>query len=127
MNTKEIFTILVLIGVNVLTNEMEDKIENDLKDKYFMNKYLHKKDFIEYKFWFESFFEYLNHKNENDNEDINKGNLNIKEFLFDMWKNDDNSTYFDFKKFLDVLNINKYVTDYVDFNDVRYYDIIFEQ
>ena len=127
LNTKEIFTVLALIGVNVLTNEMEEKIENELKDKYFMNKYLNKKDFIEYKFWFESFFEYLNHKNENENEDINKGYLNIKEFLFDIWKNDENSTYFDFKKFLDVLKINKYVTDYVDFNDVRYYDIIFEQ
>ena len=105
---------------------MEEKIDNDLKDKYFMNKYLNKKDFMEYKFWFEIFFEYLNHKNDNDNEDISKKNQNIKEFLFDIWKNDDKSTYFDFKKFLDVLKINKYVTDYVDFNDVRYYDIIFE-
>ena len=125
MNTKEIFTILSLIGVNVLTNEMEQKIENELKDKYFMNKYLNKIDFLEYKFWFESFFEYLNDKNEDENK--NKGSKDIKEFLFDVWKNDDNSSYFDFKKFLEVLKINKYVTDYVDFNEVRYYDIIFEQ
>ena len=125
LNTKEIFTILSLIGVNVLTNEMEQKIENELKDKYFMNKYLNKNDFLEYKFWFESFFEYLNDKNEDENK--NKGGKDIKEFLFDVWKNDDNSSYFDFKKFLEVLKINKYVTDYVDFNEVRYYDIIFEQ
>ena len=125
LSTKEIFTILSLIGVNVLTNEMEEKIENDLKDKYILNKYLQKNDFLEYKFWFETFFEYLNEKNEN--ESANKVIPNIKEFLFDIWKNDDNSTYFDFKKFIEVLKINKYVTDYVDFNDVRYYDIIFEQ
>ena len=129
MNTKEIFTILSLIGVNVLTKEMEEKIENELKDKYYMNKYLNKNDFFQYEFWFESFFEYLNDNSEDISEDIrdNKAGQDLKEFLFDIWKNDDNSPYFDFKKFLDVLKINKYVTDYVDFSEVRYYDIIFEQ
>ena len=125
LGTKEIFTILSLIGVNVLTNEMEEKIDNELKDKYIMNKYLKKNDFLEYKFWFETFFEYLNEKNEKGDEI--KGMQNIKEFLFDIWKNDDNSTDFDFKKFLDILKVNKYVTDCVDFKDIRYYDIIFEQ
>ena len=125
LSTKDIFTIISLIGVNVLNNEMEEKIEKDLKDKYLMNNYLSKKDFIEYKFWFESFFDYLNDKSEK--EDKNKGSNKIKEFLFDIWKNDENSNFFDFKKFLDVLKVNKYVTDYADLNEVRYYDIIFEQ
>ena len=116
---------LSLIGINVLTSEMAEKIENELKDKYIMNKYLIKKDFVEYKFWFESFFEYLNDKQEN--EDKNNGSKIIKEFLFDIWKSDDNSTYFDFKQFLDALKVNKYITDYVDFNEVKYYDIIFEK
>ena len=104
---------------------MEEKIDNELKPKYFMSKYLNKKDFMEYKFWFESFFEYLNDKQEN--EDKNNGSKIIKEFLFDIWKSDDNSTYFDFKQFLDASKVNKYITDYVDFNGVKYYDIIFEK
>ena len=124
LNTKEIFTILSLIGVNILTSEVEEKIENELKSKYIMDKYLSKKDFMEYKFWFEPFFDYINEKSEN--KDINNSQ-NIKGFLFDIWKNDDNSFYFNFKKFLEVLKTNKYVTNYVDFNDVRYYDILFEQ
>ena len=124
LNTKEIFTVLSLIGVKVLTSEMEEKIENELKDKYIFNKYLTKKDFIEYKFWFETFFDYLDGKNEN--EDKIKGASIIKEFLFDIWKNDDNSSYFDFKKFLESLKVNKYITDYADLNGIKYYDILFE-
>ena len=123
LNTKEIFTILALIGVNVLTIEMEEKIDNELKEKYIMKKYLTKNNFLEYKFWFEPFFDYLNDKKEN--EDMYKGMRNIKEFLFDIWKIDNNSNYIDFKKFIEVLKVNKYVTDFADFNDIRYYDIIF--
>ena len=88
-----------------------------------MKKYLTKNNFLEYKFWFEPFFDYLNDKKEN--EDMYKGMRNIKEFLFDIWKIDNNSNYIDFKKFIEVLKVNKYVTDFADFNDIRYYDIIF--
>ena len=119
LNTKEIFTILPLIGVNILTPEIEEKMEKNLKDKLIMGKYLDKKNFFEFKFWFESFFEYYNHY-----EGISGINI-IKEFLFDLWKIDENSTYFNFQKFLDVMKINKYITDLIDFNDVKYYDIIF--
>ena len=112
------------MGVKVLTYEMEEKIENELKDKYILDKYLTKKDFIEYKFWFETFFDYLDGKNEN--EDKIKGASIIKEFLFDVWKNDDNSSYFDFKKFLEALKVNKYITDYADMNGIKYYDSLFE-
>ena len=126
LGTKEIFTILSLIGVNILNSEIEEKIENELKNKYIMDKYLTKKDFMEYIFWFEPFFEYVNDKSKiNDDKNINNSKL-IKEFLFDIWKNDDNSTYFDFKKFLEVLRSNRYVTDLTN-NEVRYYDIIFDK
>jgi len=126
LGTKEIFTILSLIGVNILNSEIEEKIEKELKDKYIMDKYLTKKDFMEYIFWFEPFFEYINDKSKRDNDKSIINNKSIKEFLFDIWKNDDNSTYFDFKKFLDVLRSNRYVTDLTN-NEVRYYDIIFEK
>ena len=121
LNTKEIFTVLPLIGVNILTPEEEDKIERDLKNKLIMGKYLNKKDFFEYKFWFESFFDfYLIEEN-----DENKGIKLLKEFLFDLWKNDENSIYFNFDKFFSSLKVNKYITDFSDFNEVRYYDIVF--
>ena len=91
-----------------------------------MDKYLTKKDFMEYIFWFESFFEYVNDKSKMDDDKNINNSKHIKEFLFDIWKNDDNSTYFDFKKFLEVLRSNRYVTDLTN-NEVRYYDIIFDK
>ena len=121
LNTKEIFTILPLLGVNILTLEEEGKIEKDLKNKLIMGKYLNKKDFFEYKFWFESFFDFYLI----DENDENKGLKLLKEFLFDLWKNDENSIYFNFDKFFTSLKVNKYVTDFSDYNDVRYYDIVF--
>ena len=125
LNTKEIFTILPLIGVNILTPEEEDKIEKDLKNKLIKEKYLTKKDFFDYKFWFESFFDfYITNKLE-DEANENSGITIIKEFLFDLWINNENSTYFNFRKFFDSLKVNKYITDFTDFNEVRYYDIIF--
>ena len=121
LNTKEIFTMLSLIGVNLLTSEEEEKIEKDLKNKLIMNKYLTKSDFLEYHFWFESFFNYYT----NNKIEENNGNNIIKEFLFDIWKNGENSSYFDFNKFLSILKISKYVTDFSDFNELKYYDVIF--
>ena len=121
LNTKEIFTILPLLGVNILTPEEENKIEKEFNNKLIMGKYLNKKDFFEYKFWFESFFEFYLI----DENDENKGIKLLKEFLFDLWKNDENSSYFNFDKFFNSLKVNKYVTDFTDFNEVRYYDIVF--
>ena len=122
LNTKEIFTIIILMGVNVLTKENEEKIEKEITNKLYMNKYLYKKDFMEYIFWFEDFFEYYtSYKNGSEVH----GNIIIKEFLFNLWKIDENSEYFDFIKFFDALKINKYITENADFNQLRYYDIIF--
>ena len=121
LNTKEIFTILPLLGVNILTPEEEDKIEKELKNKLVMGKYLTKTDFLEYKFWFEPFFDFYIIEETDENKETNM----LKEFLFDLWKNDENSTYFNFEKFFTTLKVNKYVTDFTDFNEVRYYDIIF--
>ena len=126
LSTKEIFTMIPLIGVNILTPEIEEKIEKEIKDKLIMEKYLTKKDFLEYHFWFEPFFEYYIYDKIDEKEGIT-GSKMIKEFLFDLWKNDENSTYFDFNIFFDVLRINKYVTDLMDFNEVKYYDIIFSK
>ena len=124
LSTKEIFTMIPLIGVNILTPEIEEKIEKEIKDKLIMEKYLTKKDFLECHFWFEPFFEYYIYDKIDEKEGIT-GSKMIKEFLFELWKNDENSTYFDFNKFFDVLRINKYVTDLIDFNEIKYYDIIF--
>ena len=124
LSTKEIFTMLSLIGVNILTPEIEEKINKDLKNKLIKGRYLCKTDFLEYQFWFETFFEfYINEKI--DGYEGLSGKKIIKEFLFDIWKNDENSNYFDFNKFFNVLKVNKYITDLTDFSDVRYYEIIF--
>ena len=62
---------------------------------------------------------------ENKNEEDNKNNrMNIKEFLFNLWK-DDNGENVDFKQFLNVLKISKYVTDLNEFDDEKYFDAIF--
>ena len=124
LNTKEIFTILSLIGVNILTNEEEKKIQKDLENKLIMEKYLTKNDFLEYQFWFEPFFDYYTY-DKIDNSKNFTGNKIIKEFLFDLWKNDEHSNHFNFQKFFDVLKISRYITDFTDVNEIKYYDIIF--
>jgi hypothetical protein len=124
LSTKEIFTMLSLIGVNILTPEIEEKINKDLKNKLIKGRYLCKTDFLEYQFWFESFFEFYSNEKIDGYEGLS-GKKIIKEFLFDIWKNDENSNYFDFNKFFNVLKVNKNITDLTDFSDVRYYEIIF--
>ena len=58
MNSKEIFTIFALIGCKVLNTIEEENIFKDLKDKFISEKYLSRKDFFEYNFWFEKDLEY---------------------------------------------------------------------
>ena len=56
INPAQIFTILALIGCEVMAEKREENIMNDLKFKLVKNKYLPKNEFMRYRFWFESFF-----------------------------------------------------------------------
>ena len=144
LNTSEIFTILPLIGCKIMNRMEEEKIFSDLKEKLIRGKYLTKNDFMEYHFWFEQEFEYQNEdimfqqilEENNNNRSFKKKNLslessnknkklNIKEFLFNIWK-DDKGDKIDFLQFISVLKINKYITDLNSLNEGNYYSIIFK-
>ena len=130
LNSKEIFTILALIGCKVLNTIEEENIFKDLKDKFISEKYLSRKDFFEYNFWFEKDLEYQSRMVKQDEivskksrKNINK--INIKDFLFNLWK-DENGNRIDFEKLINILKINRYMTDINGFKDERYYNLIFE-
>ena len=132
VNTNEVFTLLSLIGCQVLSKDEEEKILSGLGEKLKNERLLSKKDFMEFEFWFEQELVYQKEDviyqqmiDENKNEEDNKNNrMNIKEFLFNLWK-DDNGENVDFKQFLNVLKISKYVTDLNEFDDEKYFDAIF--
>ena len=134
LNTNEIFTILSLIGCKVLNSIEEENIAKDLKEKLISDKYLSKKDFMEYNFWFEKDFEYQNHiikseeiipkKSKKNTKDI-ISKITLKEFLFNLWK-DESGNKMDFDKFINMLKINRYMTDINAFKEEKYYNIIFE-
>ena len=133
LNSNEIFTILALIGCKVLNTIEEENILNDLKDKFISDKYLSQKDFMEYNFWFEKDLEYQNimkqdeviskKSKKNPKDNINK--ITMKEFLFNLWK-DENGNKIDFDRFINILKINRYMTDINAFKEEKYYNIIFE-
>ena len=127
LNSKEIFTILALIGCKVLNTIEEENIFKDLKDKFISENYLSKKDFFEYNFWFEKFFDYQKFKKPSDESDlkfIEKDiEMNIKDFLFELWKDENNNI--DLKKMLEVLKMNNYITDFIEYNNKKYFDVIF--
>ena len=134
LNTNEIFTILALIGCKILNSIEEENIFKDLKDKLLSGKYLTRKDFIEYNFWFEKDLEYqkninkqdetINKKSRKNTKDINN-KINIKEFLFNLWKDDNGNM--EFEKFMNILKINRYMTDINAFKEENYYNIIFNK
>ena len=66
LDTIKLFTILSLIGSEVLTEKMEKDLMNNLKLKLIKDKYLSKMEFLRYNFWFESNFKF------NDNPLPNK-------------------------------------------------------
>ena len=105
---KEIFTILSLIGCEILTFEEEEKINKELNEKIVKNGFLTKNDFIEYNFWFEKYFEYQNNINEENDEwflETNKDKkMNIKELIFEIWK-DDTGNNININQFLLILKI----------------------
>ena len=133
LNTNEIFTILVLIGCKVLNAIEEENIFKDLKDLLISEKYITKKDFMNYNFWFEKDFEYQNFikhdevtpKRSKKNAKDNICNINIKEFIFNLWKDDDGNRM-DFGKFISLINMNRYMTDINAFKEQKYFNLIFE-
>ena len=134
LNTNEIFTILALIGSKVLNTIEEENILKDLKDVLISGKYLLKKDFMKYDFWFEKDLEYQNlikqdeinspKKSKKNTKDI-ISKINIKEFIFNLWKDDDENRM-DFGKFISLIKMNRYMTDINAFKEQRYYNLIFE-
>ena len=64
INIPKIFTILSLIGCEVLTKQRENNIMKDLKFKLVKDKFLTKHEFMKYKFWFEKNF-YKTNSDEN--------------------------------------------------------------
>ena len=139
LNTSEIFTILPLIGCKIMNLMEEENLLNEFKEKFIRGKFLSKKDFMDYHFWFEPDFEYQNEdimfqqmleENNKENnlglEDENRNKkMNIKEFLFNIWK-DEKGDKMDFLQFLSVLKINKYITDLNGFIEQNYYNAIFK-
>ena len=130
---KDLFTILSLIGCQILTVDEDDKINKELKDKMIKNGLLTKEDFMEYNFWFEKYFEYQNNlENLNDEEyewiiDEHKDNkMSIKDFLFELWK-DDTGNNVNVKQILSILKIGNYITDISNNDNKKYYDVILEQ
>ena len=51
--------------------------------------------------------------------------MSIKDFLFNLWK-DEKGKNIDFGKLINILKINRYMTDINAFKDERYYNLIFE-
>ena len=128
LKLKEIFTILSLIGCEILTISEEEKTKKELNDKIINNGYLTKNDYIEYNFWFEKNFDYQNNINEENNEwvieDYKDKKMNIKELIFEIWK-DNSGKNINIKQFLMMLKIGNYITDLNSNNNKKYYDIIF--
>ena len=120
----EIFTILSLIGCDILTKEKEEEIMKYFKDKLKYEKYIDKNEFMKYKFWFEKFFEYQNQYNIELKEDEINEKINIKDFLYELWK-DETGNYINIKRLIDILKINNYITDLTEYTNKKYYDIIF--
>ena len=79
LNTNEIFTILALIGCKVLNTIEEENIFKDLKDKLISEKYLAKKDYFEYNFWFEKDLEYQNQISKQEEVLSKKSKKNTKD------------------------------------------------
>ena len=111
---KEIFTILALIGCEILTVQEEEKIIMELNNKIINKNFLNKKDFFEYNFWFQKYFDYQDNLNNEKNEwildDYKDKKMNIKDLLFEIWK-DDNGNNINIRQLLSILKIGKYIND----------------
>ena len=126
---KEIFTILALIGCEILTVQEEEKIIMELNNKIINKNFLNKKDFFEYNFWFQKYFDYQDYLNNENNEwildDYKDKKMNIKDLLFEIWK-DDNGNNINIRQLLSILKIGKYITDLNNNNNKKYFDLLFK-
>ena len=88
---------------------------------------------MNYNFWFEKDFEYQNFikhdevtpKRSKKNAKDNICKVNIKEFIFNLWKDDDGNRM-DYLKFISLINMNRYMTDINAFKEQKYFNLIFE-
>ena len=51
--------------------------------------------------------------------------ITIKEFLFELWKEESDKNNINMEKFIEILKMNNYITDFAEFSNKRYYDVIF--
>ena len=124
IKTPEIFTLLSLLGAVILTGVMQDNILKYFNNKFFNGGYVTKNEFMKFNFWFEKYFDYQKEKNMDaiKNEENNE-RMDIKNFLFELW-NDGNGNI-NLKKLLKVLRMSNYITDFVEYNGKKYFDVVF--
>ena len=124
IKTPEIFTLLSLAGSVILTGVIEDNILKYFNNKFFNGGYITKNEFMKFNFWFEKYFDYQKEKNTDEiKKEENEDKIDIKNFLFELW-NDGNDNI-DLKKLLKVLRMSNYITDFVEYNGKKYFDVVF--
>ena len=124
IKTPEVFTLLSLAGSVILTGVIEDNILKYFNNKFFNGGYITKNEFMKFNFWFEKYFDYQKEKNTDEiKKEENEDKIDIKNFLFELW-NDGNDNI-DLKKLLKVLRMSNYITDFVEYNGKKYFDVVF--
>ena len=124
IKTPEIFTYLALAGCPILTGELEEKILEYFNDKFINGRYVTKNEYMKYNFWFEKCFEFQKEKNLKDiNSEEKEEIMTIKYFVFELW-NDGNGNLA-LKTLLKVLRMSNYITDFVEYNCKKYFDVVF--
>jgi hypothetical protein len=150
----KIFTILSLMGTEVLTEKKEKIIMDDLKYKLVKNKYLSKNEFMKQKFWFENNFKFKESSLQSKKGSLFLPSKSPKKFIRQKTKNLTNTPYsserkpndeprgfnikdflyaiwedrkehmINFIEFIDVLRISNYTKKIESEKDI-YFDIIF--
>ena len=150
----KIFTILSLMGTEVLTEKKEKIIMDDLKYKLVKNKYLSKNEFMKQKFWFENNFKFNESSLQSKKGSFFLPSKSPKKFIRQKTKNLTNTPYsserkpndeprgfsikdflyaiwedrkehmINFIEFIDVLRISNYTKKIESEKDI-YFDIIF--
>ena len=111
INTAKIFTILALIGCEVMTEKRENIIMDDLKFKLVKNAFLPKIEFMKYKFWFEKSFKCNDNSIKNKKNSIAVVQKSPRKILRQKTKNFTNSPYRLDKKTKEEEQKNFYIKD----------------